>query len=162
LRIALRKLSNERHVLEVARSDGRVETMECETRSYLLHDLLHYAAESLAGVDDGLWGTLASGVSLAAVHDRSGYAARAVAPEMMAMERIVGILSGAVKGHSAEDIVAGYRSQAGALGWHTPDWLTIDFIAAVQERMRRLVGRWKATRYGEAMELPWPAVASGD
>jgi hypothetical protein len=156
VRIALRKVSDERHVLEIVRDGGRVEAIACETRSYLRHDLLHYAAESLAGVDGGFWGTLARGVSLAEVNDRSAYAAAPATPELLAMERIVGILSGAVKGRSAAQIVAGFQSHADALGWSTPAWLTADFVAAVQERMRQLHGRWKATPYGQAMELTWP------
>jgi len=28
-------------------------------------------------------------------------------------------------------------------------------VAAVRERLRQLVGRWKATPYGVALELTW-------
>ena len=38
-----------------------------------------------------------------------------------------------------------------------PRWFTPAFLAAVSERLRELLGRWKATRYGEAMELAFPA-----
>ena len=34
-----------------------------------------------------------------------------------------------------------------------PRWLSGAFIDAVRERMRRLEGQWKATPFGETMEL---------
>lgn len=41
----------------------------CETRSYLVHDLLHYAVESEAGLSGGFWGNLARGKTLADMND---------------------------------------------------------------------------------------------
>jgi hypothetical protein len=32
------------------------------------------------------------------------------------------------------------------------------FVERVRERLRRLVGRWRATRFGMTMELPWPPI----
>ena len=58
VRLSFVKMTDERHALEVVRDDGRRERVECETRSYLMHDLLHFAVESEAG---GLWGRLAAG-----------------------------------------------------------------------------------------------------
>src|SRR3954454_19930968 len=50
MRIVFRKLSDERHTLEIVREDGRREEVDCETRSLLVHDLLHLAVESEAKV----------------------------------------------------------------------------------------------------------------
>jgi hypothetical protein len=47
VRIAFRKISDERHALAIVRDDGAREEIECETRSYLRHDFLHYAVESV-------------------------------------------------------------------------------------------------------------------
>jgi hypothetical protein len=48
------------------------------------------------------------------------------------------------------------REYEAAIGEPATPWLNEELIAAVQERMRRLLGRWSATRYGSTMELPWP------
>jgi hypothetical protein len=40
------KLSDDQHRLEIVRTDGQREQMSCETRSYLVHDLLHYAGRA--------------------------------------------------------------------------------------------------------------------
>lgn len=156
LRILLRKLSDERHVLEVVRGDGRSERIECETRSYLCHDLLHYAVEAEARLDSGFWGTLARGRTLEQMNDRSGAAMAAAGSVMPMIEQIVGAMSAAVKGQPAEEVVASLRRNATALPWSIPAWFHVEFVAAVQERMRRLLGRWRATPFGGALELRWP------
>ena len=156
MRIVFRKVSDERHVMQIVRDDGRSEEIECETRSYLQHDLLHYAAEAEARLEEGFWGNLAKGRTLAQMNDRTGKGMEGAGPQMLAIEQVVGALSGAVKGVSAEVIVARFDDYAASGGMAIPVWLTVDFVLAVQERMRRLLGRWKATPYGDSMALPWP------
>jgi hypothetical protein len=157
LRIAFWKLSDERHALEIVRPDGSRERVECETRSYLMHDLLHHAVESQAGLQGGFWGNLAAGRTLAEMNDRTGGPMQAAGDgEIAAIEQVVGALSGVVKGRAPAELVAGMRRFAASLGTTMPAWLTEDLVVAVQERMRRLAGRWRATSYGAPMELDWP------
>lgn len=151
MRIALRKLSDERHVLEIRRAD-RIETMDCETRSYLVHDLLHYAVEAEARTNAGVWGSLAAGRTLAELNDRSE-TVMTMAGELGMIERLVGMLTAAVQGRAAADVVEALRRHG-----DMPAWLDEAFVTAVQERMRRLLGQWRATPFGGAMELAWPAV----
>ena len=153
MRIVFRKISDERHTLEIVRDDGRREQVECETRSYLLHDLLHLAVETEAHLTGGFWGNLAKGRTLADMNDRAGKALAAEAPEMAVIERLVGSLSGAVKGRSAVEMVEALTVHATALGSTNPSWLTVELVVAVQERMRRLMGRWKATPFGGTMDV---------
>jgi hypothetical protein len=159
MRITFHKISDERHALELTRGDGRRERVECETRSYLRHDLLHYAVESEAGVRSGLWGSLARGKTLAKtlaeMNDREGQAMASGSDEMAAVEQLVGALHGAEKLGPAAEVVAGMRRFAASLGATLPPWFTAELVAAVQERMRQLVGRWRATAYGSAMDLEW-------
>ncbi len=156
MRISFRKTSDERHVLEIVRPDGRREKEECETRSYLVHDLLHYAVEREAGLAGGFWGNLARGKTLADMNDRTGRAMAEASAEMAVIERLVGSLSGAVKGRSAKEMVSALAMYAEALGTTNPAWLTEPFVLRVQERMKKLLGQWKATPYGDAMDLDWP------
>jgi hypothetical protein len=153
VKIRFRKISDERHALAIVRAPGRVEELECETRSTLVHDLLHYAVEAEAHLERGFWGNLASGVTLAQMNDRSGAPLGDGAGEMAAVEQIVGAMSPAVKGRTAAEMVAGMQRFAAALGTTMPAWLTEPFVAAVQERMRGLLGHWRATPYGGTMEL---------
>jgi hypothetical protein len=152
MRIAFRKLTDERHELAISRDPGSWETVECETRSYLTHDLLHYAVEVEAGVQSGFWGRLAAGATIAEMNDRT----RPMDDEMAAIEQVVGALTASVKGRSAAEVIAGMNRFASSLGASLPRWLTEGFVLAVQKRMRQLLGRWKATPRGSVLDLTWP------
>lgn len=156
MRILLRKLSDDRHVLQIIREDGRSEEVECETRSYLHHDLLHYAVEAEARLDGGFWGNLAEGKTLPQMNDRTGKAIQAESLQMMAIEQVVGVLSAVGKGGSATAIFAAIHDAATSAGVAFPAWLTSELASAVEERMRRLLGQWRGTPYGESMALSWP------
>ena len=162
MRILLRKISDQRHALRLVRDGGACEEVEQETRSTLVHDLLHYAVEAEAGIATGFWGSLAAGVTLDEMNDRTQAALGARAGELGAIERVVGALSSAAKGRPAAEVVAGLRRYAASLDTTMPDWLTEPFVEAVQERLRRLLGRWRATAYGAAMELAWGDGQDGD
>lgn len=153
LRIAFRKITDERHALEVTRADGRTETALCETRSYLAHDLLHYAVESEARLHGGFWGNLAAGKTLAQMNDRSG---AGMAGEMGAIERIVGAMHMTTKGRPSREIVAGVRRFYESIGEQAPPWLTEALVDAVHARMRELQGAWRATPRGGRLELSFP------
>jgi hypothetical protein len=140
----------------VTRADGRTESVECETRSYLVHDLLHYAVESEARLHGGFWGNLAAGKTLAQMNDRSGAGMSDVAGEMGAIERIVGAMHLTTKGRSSHEIVGGVRRYYESIGEEAPAWLTDALVDAVQARMRQLQGAWRATPRGGRLELSFP------
>jgi hypothetical protein len=56
MQIQFRKISDLRHALRIVRPDGARDEVDCETRSTLVHDLLHYAVESEAKLSTGFWG----------------------------------------------------------------------------------------------------------
>jgi hypothetical protein len=155
MRVLFHKLTDDRHAIEIVRDDARRERVECETRSSLQHDLLHYAAEGEARCHGGFWGTLAGGRTLAEMNDRNAPPSDGSA-EMAMIEQVVGVLSGAVKGRTAEEVVGGLRRWTRALDREPPEWVTVAFVGAVQKRMRQLIGHWKATPFGGTMELSWP------
>lgn len=156
MRILLHKHSDQRHTLEIRRADGRTESVECETRSFLFHDLLHYAVEAEAGLASGFWGCVAAGRTLAEMSGRGAGSAPSDSPDLQAVELVVGGLTGAFQRESRGDIAGTLRAHARAVGVPEPDWLTPERIEAVRERLRRLLGRWKATARGAVMELAWP------
>jgi len=130
MRILFKKISDDRHVLEIVRDDGRREEIDCETGSLFVHDLLHYAVESEARLETGFWGNLGRGKTLTDMNDRTGRAMHDAAPEMAVVERLVGALSSAVKGRSAAEMVAALESYAASLGTTNPTWLTEPFVVA--------------------------------
>lgn len=156
MRIVFRKISDARHELAIVRPDGRRESLLCETRSVLMHDFIHYAVESAAGIDTGFWGLLAHGRTLAEMNDRAGLSSADEAAEMATVERFVGALAGAVKEVPAVQLIAGIGRYAAAMNAEAPPWLTKAVVVGAQERLRHLVGAWRATPGGAPLELDWP------
>lgn len=149
LRIRLTRLSNDRHRLEAIRPNGEVEMLELETRSGLVHDLVHFALESEAGLKNSFYGQLARGV---------GYDSMASSgpdtPEGVKTEMVVGVLQGPIKGEvDPAAFVENLRTIWASLGREPPDWLTPDVIAGAVRRFRAIYGRWRATPFGETLEL---------
>jgi hypothetical protein len=153
MRVRFHKLSDERHVLEIERDDGTREGVECETRSYLSHDFLHLAVESQAALSEGFWGRLAAGTTLAAMNDR---AMPSSTPAMARIEQVVGMLAGLAKGRSGAELHAALRDYERDQGDALPEWVTEPFVLGVEERLRRLIGHYRATPFGEAMEVVFP------
>ena len=156
MRILLAKISDDRHALKII-GDGRSERVELETKSLLTHDFLHYAIESLAGLDGGFWGAIAEGKTLAEMNDRTGEPMKGYALEMRIIEPIVGAMSGVVRGVAPAMIIAGLDNLFSAQNILRPTWLDVSLIERVQERMRKLLGEWRSTAYGSTMELSWPS-----
>lgn len=158
MRILLTKLTNDRHALEIVRRDGSRDRAELETKSLWYHDFVHLAVESEAGLQDGFWGTLASGTTMAEMNDFTNAAGKSYVGTMTIIEMLVGALSGAIGGVPHETVVTnirGYLESVGK-GEEFPAWLTPDYVARVQERLRKLVGHWNGTPFGETMEVAWP------
>jgi hypothetical protein len=155
--ICLTRLTNERHRLELVRDDGSREARELETRSALLHDLVHYAVETEAGLRASFYGRLARGESYEALTaEPSG------GPEALQTEGVVARIQGIAKSDTwanveperfAESLTAGFR----ALGYEPPVWLSGDLIVRVRERLRRVQGQWRATPFHQTLVLEFPA-----
>ncbi len=139
------RLSPTHHRFEAIRADGSREVRELESRSLLLHDFVHLALESEGGLSAGFYGTLARG---------GAYDAPRPDSEAMAIEAVVGPLQGALKGEVDPDaFVARLRAVKVSIGEAAPAWLTPELIARTMERLRQLQGQWRATPFGETMEV---------
>jgi hypothetical protein len=150
------RVSPTRHRFEYRRPDGTGEAVEMETRSLLFHDLLHYAVESEARLRGSFYGILGK---IGGYEELSVAGGAALGGEVAITERVVGALTGALRAEELDD--ATFVEQASEFldiyDERAPRWFTPTFVAAVRERMRQLMGRWKATPFGETMELVFRA-----
>src|SRR3954468_10697080 len=128
MEILLTRLTDDRHRMEIARPDGAREAVTLETRSYLLHDLLHLAIEAEARLTTGFWGCLAAGKTLADMNDRTGAAMNEHAAGIATVEQVVGALTSAAKGAPAGAVLAGLQRWVEAQGRPAPFWLDEPFI----------------------------------
>jgi hypothetical protein len=144
MRIGFRKVTDERHVLSIHRDDGTSESVELETRSFLLHDLVHYAVEAEAGITDGFWGLLANGTTLAQLSERT--MATPLSPGIVLAEKLVGPMQSVWNG----------RLDPALYEEHTRGLVADDFVERVRARLRRLSGHWRGTPVRAEMEIEWP------
>lgn len=142
MRIAFTKLSDDRHAVTVARADGTSERLEVETREFLRHDLAHFAIELELPIRKGFWGCVAAGASLTGngVGGSDALLAESLAGPIQTLFRTDAGLT------AYAELLEGFSSTSGSQ----------DLAARVHERVRKLRGHWKATPYGDQMELVWP------
>jgi hypothetical protein len=157
MQIRLTRLTNERHRLEIVRDDGTREAHEQETRSTLLHDLVHYAVESEAGLKASFYGRLANGEAYTALTTMVPADAESAQTEAVVV-RIQGIAKNDTWSEIqptsfAQEIVASFA----VMGYAAPAWLTGELIVRVRERLRRVQGHWRATPFHRTLTLEFPA-----
>jgi len=155
--IRFTRLTNERHRLEIVRDDGTREAHEQETRSTLLHDLVHYAVESEAGLKASFYGKLASGETYASLTTMVPADAESAQTEVV----VVRIQRVAKHDTWSEIRPAGFADEIAAsfrvMGYPAPAWLTGDLIVRVRECLRRIQGQWRATPFHRTLTLEFPA-----
>jgi len=145
MQIEFTRLTEKVHRLTIQRDDGSQESVELETRSLLLHDLVHLAVETEAHLERGFWGLVASGVPMSEVsfdHDS------ATNRDLATAESLVGPMQALWNGRLSE---ARYLEISGAIP-------PVDdrFVDRVRERLRALTGHWRATPFGHSMVVRWP------
>jgi hypothetical protein len=149
MQICFYKLSDDTHALEVTRDDGQTERVELNSRSFLRHDLAHFAIELELSLRRGYWGSVAAGAALRGDDIDSD--------EIMLAERLAGPVQTLIR---TEADVADYLSILRIAETELIDigWAATDLAGLAQRihgRVRQLMGHWRATPYGGAMQLIW-------
>jgi len=155
MKISFLKISDKEHELRIVRRDGSSDFSLCETRSFLVHDLTHLAFELEAKIQNGFWGLVAQGKTLSELSDRSMIADLSNEAEIMVIEKTVAILQSLIKGRTPGNIVEEFWRQGSNFDWARSEWFELDFVTRVDQRLQGLFGRWKATKYGETMDIVW-------
>jgi hypothetical protein len=152
LTLRFTRLSPTHHRFEYRRADGTGETIEMETRSFLTHDLIHYAVESEAQLKGSFYGILGR---IGGYEELSVAGGAALGGEIAITERVVGAVTGALQEDDLDPdaFVAQVIEYLDLFDERAPRWFTPAFVLAVRERMRQLTGRWTATAFGQAMQL---------
>lgn len=144
LEITFTKLSHENHRVRFTREDGSVESIELETKSFLMHDLIHFCVETEAKLENGFYGSLAKGISYKDIDDGN----------FMYIEEIVGPLTGVVKGDATpEQFLEGLKNLFDAQEKEIPSWVTLEFVKNVKAKVDELLKKWEYTKRDEVLEL---------
>lgn len=127
-----------------------------QARFFPLHDLTHYAVETVLGMRRGFYGLVAEGWDFA---DFGTPWPRGPLPDDSdPAELVAGFLDG--EGASGQPWTAAelnekVRGYAGPPRTWTTYRLTDDDLAAIRARRRELYAVWKALPEGETLELPF-------
>ena len=145
------------HSLEIVRTDGSSERSLLETRSFMPHDLIHLAYESVARKKESFFGKLAAGATFADFNDRTLMTdPRYADSEMVETERITGPLSSFLaKGVSMESFMQGLFNIYDALGRDIPEEITPQLLRDIQARYRSLIGEWNSLSHHKVIEIEW-------
>jgi hypothetical protein len=149
MRILMTRLNPDRHRFTIVRSDGSTESAELETRSLLVHDLVHYAVEIEVPFREGFYGLLAKGKRLSELNDKTQ--PWPTGTEIAAAEGLVGPLQTMLKG---EFDPAAARAQFEMFSSNNPP--SIELLTRIGQRFRAVRGQYASTRFGETLELDWP------
>jgi hypothetical protein len=144
-------------VLRCVRGDGSVTWQKQKSRHapfFALHDLTHFAVESVLGFQHGFFGLVAAGWE---IEETTGKTLRGPLPaEAVEVECIVGVLdaeraSGQI--WSAEDLNRHLAIHAPSAGLRAPRSLTDGDLANIRTRRAELFAAWRGIETGQALEL---------
>jgi hypothetical protein len=154
LTVRLTRVSSTHHRLTYLRTDGSGEDILLETKSCILHDLVHFALESEAKLVHSFYGNLARAAKyneISALVDET----TEVGKEIIATERVVGPLTN-IADSDPMTLLSVINGIFAAYGEPLPNWCTHDLLIRVQNRVRQLRGQWQGTPFGQSMELYFP------
>ncbi len=129
--VRMTRSSTAQQGLDLRRADGSQVAVESEARSLLLHDLVHLAVESEAGLDGGFFGRIARGADDGATVDPDTAPSRGDLDPAAFVARLCAYLASS--------------------GEAVPHWF--DEPTATSPRACAREGLWRATRFGEVLEL---------
>jgi hypothetical protein len=154
LRVCLTKHADGGAVLRCVREDGSVTWQRQQGRSaafFPLHDLTHFAVESVLGVRRAFYGLIAEGWD---IEDTSGKGSRgALPPEALAIERLVGAFdlerAGSAFWSAAELNAHCFGTGASA----ESRVITDDDLARIRSRISELLAQWAGLPTGNTLEV---------
>lgn len=157
--IRMKKKTDGSSALSCVRADGSVTWQRNEGpqgRFFPVHDLTHYAVETVLEHRRGFYGLVAEGWDL--TDFGAPWPKGRLPADMDPSELIVGFLdserAGGVRWSAAEfnDKSASYFTQHGLFGGCR---MTDQQLERIRILLGELVGRWRALQPGEAIELPF-------
>ncbi len=157
LRVQITKQSDGGGVLRCVRADGSVTWQKQGGRNaafFALHDLTHFAVESVLGIKSGFFGLIAEGWN---IDDTTGKGSRGPLPdEAGQVEFIVGALDGERASGAlltAEDLNDHAAIHASSASKTAPRALTDAELQKIRASRSELFRQWSALAPGSTLEL---------
>jgi len=168
VKIRLKKLA-EGVALTCTRADGSVVTQRTRHGGFFaLHDLMHYAAESVLGYREAFWGLLDAGWSFETFGDRTDARYLSMPAQALWAENLVATLQrrageincddDALMGILTEEVNAEWFAALGSAS-SLPLPITPAQLAGIFTVYSRLAAQWIELPLGSTLELGFPAPA---
>ncbi len=148
------------NVLTCVRDDKTVTTFTAPnaTEFFVLHDLTHYAVETVLGYKYAFYGIVSEGRDIQDFGTQHGRKdERPYTPQAGYAEHIVGLIQNSSWGEltfpSFREMLKLVYSRANAV----PPQVTETQFRDITVLMRSLIQQWKLLEEGEVLELPFPA-----
>ncbi|HET7190157.1 MAG TPA: hypothetical protein VFI52_18520 [Gemmatimonadaceae bacterium] len=148
-------------VFELRRADGTSTWQKRRGPTadfFAIHDLTHYAVETILGFDRAFYGLVAEGWDLGDFG--TPWPRGPLPPDALPAEVIVGCFDTARASRiplTADACNASASSYFANAGLSCPVSVTDEAMNRVKERLSELVWRWHALPPGEKLSLPFPA-----
>lgn len=141
--ICIEKLSKDNHRVSVCRLDGSEDMISLNSRSFLRHDFAHFAVESEVPIKMGYWGSVAAGAPL------SGEGLNLEDEDLSLAEKLAGPVQTLIR------LEAKPVKYLEVLQQLQPQLANMELAERIYECARRLAGHWRATPFGETMQIVW-------
>ena len=142
MKIEIQKLSNYQCLYTITRADQSVERITLETKTYLVHDICHFAVEKNLGYTNGFWGMLSQGYTLSALFGKDNPQTE----ELRFIEKIVGPVQSVYSGHTPKEDFQNYTA-------HLDFTMTANVLSACLTEIRTIIENWEQLVVGQQLIL---------
>jgi hypothetical protein len=142
MKIILRKINQSNHYLTIIKNGEVFDEVQLDTKTYFLHDIVHYCVEKELKRNNGFWGMIAMGHKLAALSGKDNELTAA----LRQIEKIVGAIQAVYSGHMSLVMF----DECMQLVPFLPD---AGFVTNVTNNIGTIMNEWKYLPIGKALEL---------
>lgn len=144
MKIVVKKISHKECVYTIARADGTEEVIELDSKTYLLHDMCHFAVEKELAYRNGFWGMLAQGY---AFHELFGKE-NMLTTELRFIEKVVGPVQSAYLGQVP-------RGRFPSLLSYLDYEFGMERLDNCLNEIGRIMDEWGGLSFGQYLTLEW-------
>jgi hypothetical protein len=141
MKIRFQKCNAAEHLLSTF-LDGKLQEQHVyNTKTYFLHDIVHYCVETELGIKSGFWGLLAQG------YKTTDFGRGKVSLKVLGKtEKIVGPVQSFFSGHMPEEL---FWENMKLISFEPP----VDFLNKVVKQIKAIEEQWRYMAIGEVLEL---------
>ena len=150
MKLIFTKISPTHHTLCVCREGLKDDIQNCETRSLMPHDLIHFAYEKTVWLKNSFWGLLSQWYNIEHFPDELV----SESSELYRTEMIVGPLTWYLMKEVSEAQVISYIQNAcDAYGIEVPQHITTETLKLIKIEYERLWWEWRSLPWNQEMIL---------